>query len=323
MALLRPAPSLWLFLAACGLGASAGGGSDHLPNGGTGPYTKLSDPTLSTLLDEPFVVSELSADLSEPTALDLGDDTFRLWYSRRARTPENAPTEIWTAALPTSLTTPPASTALALRADQPYEGDRVAAPTVVRDPSDDSRLVMFYEAGPTSVARAVSDDDGLTWAKQGVVLDDARLPSVITLDGAWLLYTTRPSAPGIFVARSSDGETFVREPLPVLAPTGAGVDATLVDSPSASARTTLAGQSRVWLFYVTRGFDEDGTLAGIAYAGSHDGLAFARGRTGEPVLVPASASDSGGSAIIGDTESLLFYASPRGAVTGIAVARTP
>ena len=318
MALLRSAPLL--VLAACGLGASPGGGSDNLPSGGTGPYAKLSDVSLETLIDEPFVIFELAADVAEPAAIALDGDTYRLWYSRTLRTPPGAATEIWTADLPASLTVPPETTGLALRADQPFEGGRVAAPSVVRD---GDRLVMFYEAGTDLVARAVSTDDGATWTKEGMVLTDARAPSAVIVDGSWLVYATRPSAPGIFVARSADGVSFSWEPEPVLAPTGFGLDGTTVGSPGAYAEITPAGQTRVWLFYPASGQDEDGPLSGVAYAGSEDGITFTRGGRGAPVLVPASAEDRSTAPIIGHAGSVMFYGGTRANVRAIGAARTP
>jgi hypothetical protein len=317
MALLRSLP---LLLCACGLGAGSGGGNQNLPNGGTGPYAKLTDPRLETLLEEPFVITELAADLAEPAAVLLDDDTYRLWYSRTPRTPAGAATEIWTADLATSLTSPTETPKVALRADQPYEAGRVAAPAVIRD---GEAMIMFYEAGTDLVARAVSADGGLTWTKSGIVLTDARQPSIIQVDGEWLLYVTRPSTIGIFVARSADGMSFTLEPTPVLTTGETGLDATSVGSPSAYAEVTVAGQNRVWLFYAATGSDEDGALAGIGYAGSEDGIEFTRGGRGDSALVPASAEDRSAAPLIGRARSVMFYGGTRANVRAIGAARTP
>ena len=89
--------ALALILAGCGLGGGEGGGSANLPVSGAGPYGKLSDPERTTALDEPYVVIDPEADVTDPAPVELEDGTIRIFYTRGGK-------EIWRADLAGALT---------------------------------------------------------------------------------------------------------------------------------------------------------------------------------------------------------------------------
>src|SRR5262249_24072229 len=90
-----------MILAGCGLGGGDGGGSANLPVSGAGPYGKLSDPEMTTPLDEPYVLVDPEANVTDPAPVELPDGTIRIFYTRDG-------SEIWRAGLPGSLAQPAA-----------------------------------------------------------------------------------------------------------------------------------------------------------------------------------------------------------------------
>lgn len=74
--------SALLMIAACGATGGAGGGSQHLPVSGAGPFTPLApDPSLDAI-NPPFVLADNSADLDDPWVVDDGDE-MALWVTAR------------------------------------------------------------------------------------------------------------------------------------------------------------------------------------------------------------------------------------------------
>src|SRR5687767_14322893 len=99
MALLRRGAlaALLTLLPACGIPGGEGGGSEHLPTSGAGPYGKPeSNP--ETPAQEPFAIIETSADLSDPSALAARGGGFDVWFTRRL--PGASTSEIGVAHLP-------------------------------------------------------------------------------------------------------------------------------------------------------------------------------------------------------------------------------
>ena len=206
--------------AGCGLGwLDASSSDDGLPTTGAGPYGKLETDD-STAALEPWLLYDLTVDLSDPSALGRTDGGLRIWVTRAVTGSDLA--EIWYAEVPSIHSIPDVEPAPALIADQPWEEGRVAAPNVVRR---GRQLVMFYEGGVVApaIGRATSDDDGATWDKEvGPVLDGARAPTAVWFDDAWFMFVARGEATAdtsdtaIFRARGIDA--MVLDPVPTIEP---------------------------------------------------------------------------------------------------------
>jgi hypothetical protein len=301
----------------CGLlGQPVGNGGRNLPISPAGPYAELQADT-STPINEPFVISELAVNLSDPSPLADGDG-YRVWYTRATKT---GPSEIWVASW-ASKTEPASGATKVFGADQAWEGANVSAPCVRPDGSD---LVMFY-AGDGGVGRARSTDGGKSWKKDAApLLTGAVDPSAAEVDGTWFLYYTKAGVgnEGIFVATSTDGTTFTPVDTPVLLPRSTTVgtfDRVSVGQPEAVG-SWLADEPQVGLLYT--GVDVDG-LASIGYAGSHDGLTFERFNGGaKPVLSPGQPSEASPGVAYGIDHSLLLFQETKANVNAIAAATAP
>jgi hypothetical protein len=281
---MRAAPLVTLLAFGCGDGAAAGGGLEHLPTLGAGPYGALGIP----------LVRDLAADLGDPTARDEHDG-LRLWFTR---TPAGGGSEIWTATL-TSFEETATEIRPALAADQAWEMGSVRAPSVVELPGGD--LALYYQGGPSTIGRAISADGGDTWQKEGPLLEDASDPAALVVEGSVLLYHGRPGVPGVW--RSDRAE-------PVI-PGGS--------EPGAVGGLTATGRIQIGLFHVV---PWEGGLA-VAYAGSHDGVTFVPSFAGEPVLDPDSPDERAPEAHLHADQGFLFYGERRGATSVIGGAVHP
>ena len=283
---MRASPTLALVgLAACGGGGAPGGGFEHLPTLGAGPYEKV--PVR--------LVYDLGADLGDPAVLDT-DEGLRVWFTR---TPSGAGTSEIDTALVTSPDQETNVVMPALAADQGWENGSVKAPSVVTLP--DGRLALYYQGG-TSIGRAISSDRGITWVKEaGPLLQDAVHPAAIVLDGEVVLYHGRPDGPGVYRQGLAD---------PVLAG---------VEEPGVTGGWTPAGQLHVGLFYVQ---PWEGGLA-IGYAGSFDGVTFERFGDGEPVLDPLAPDERAPEVHLHPDEGFLFFAERNGTTQVVGLARHP
>jgi hypothetical protein len=270
----------------CGDGAAAGGGSEHLPTLGAGPYAKL-----------PLrLVADATADLGDPTTHE-GPDGLRLWFTRTP-TGETA-SAIWTALL-TSFDEPATDLRPALVADQAWEGDSLRAPSVIELP--DGRLALYYQGGPSTIGRALSSDGGATWQKGGPVLDGATDPAVLFFESDITIYHGRPGEAGIWRDGSPD---------PVLPG---------VSEPGVVGGRTAAGQVQIGLFYVQ---PAEGGLLAIGYAGSRDGIAFEPFFEGQPVLDPDSPDERGPEAHLHPDQGFLVFGERRGSTQVIGGAVHP
>lgn len=298
--------ALALLCAGCGLLEGEGGGAEHLPIAGAGPYGFLSDFEAVTPLDEPFVLFEPGVDLGQPAPVALANGQTRVFYDR-------AGAEIWRVDLP-SLRELPGPPEVALVADADWEGGRVAAPAlVVAGP----RLIAYYE-GAGGIGRASSVDGGVSWSKDGLVLPDAAQPGAALVAGETFLYFTRPAVPGIFLARSSDGLNFTVADRPVLLPRAAAFDSVRVDDPTVVGRTTGAGVDHFGLFYV--GTNAKG-IAAVGYAGSRDGVEFVA--LPAPILEPLGSSARAPGVLLATDHALLLVERERGGHRAIAAATEP
>lgn len=306
----------------CGLGGSSGGGADNLPTLGAGPYGKLADDALSPAR-EPYVVTDPAATLGDPAVLSAPDGGYALWYTRTPRNQTKA--TIWHAEVP-RFGELPVDPLEVLAPTQPWEQGDVRAPTIVA--GDDGALVMFYQGGGSlapAVGRADSSDGGHTWTPRPMpLLVDAADPTVLVVDDLWRLYFTRPSAPGIFLATSSDGGvTFVAGLAPVLQRRDTERDAfdrLSVGEPAVVGGISAAGQLRIGLFYV--GENAVGEFA-VGYAGSDDGLNFVRFFNGNAILDPGGLDEHGPAALLAPAQGALFFSQQETQLPALAAATSP
>jgi hypothetical protein len=71
-----------LMMQGCGATGDSGGGAQHLPVSGAGPFTPLEpDPSLEAI-NPPFVLADNNADLDDPWVVDWGDQ-MALWVTAR------------------------------------------------------------------------------------------------------------------------------------------------------------------------------------------------------------------------------------------------
>ena len=137
-----------LALCACGLGGGSGGGSDNLPVSGVGPYRKLFDADFSTPVEEPFVVSELGFDVSDPSPVARDGGVIRVFFTRGGN-------EIWRSDI-ASLKTLAEPAVVSLAPAEAWEaGARPAAP---------ARVFGFWRAvvaAPGAKKKQLVDDASL------------------------------------------------------------------------------------------------------------------------------------------------------------------
>ncbi len=306
----------------CGLGGSVGGGADNLPILGAGPYGKLADDPMSPAI-EPYVVTDLMANLGDPSALDRDGGGYRLWYTRNPR--DGSPASIYRSDVAKLGQNPLADPAPSLGPTETWEAGAVRAPSVVdlRGP-----LVMAYQAGAVdapAIGLATSDTDGGPWIHAAApIITNATDPALIVVGDTWRIYFNRPDAPGIFLAVSTDGgATFTIQPDPVLVPRGtdAGAfDRLWIGQPAAVGGISEAGQLRIGLFYVGKNALRQ---FAIGYAGSDDGVHFERFFNGRAVLQPGGEDEHAPSAVIHTADSVLFFTQQNSAVQAIAAATQP
>lgn len=320
-----------MLTAGCGLGLTdeRSGGSENLPTAGAGPYIRLA-PDPDTPSNEPLVVEERFFGFGDPSPMLRDDGGFRLWFGRTDPL-VSGESEIWYAELPDLHELPDRGPEPALVATEAWEAGRVAGPHVVD--LGDGELAMFYEGGdPTSpaVGRADSSDDGATWTKypDNPVLIDATAPTVVFLEQAWLMYTTRPSRPGIFLVDSADGINwqFSSEPVIEARPElDEAFDAFDVGDPYVIVRRTEAGVVLYSLWFNgVDGPSEDSDIA-VGYAGSFGGLVWERFMGPEAVLLSRGPDVRGPSVLLEPTQSIMFFHEISGAppLGKIVAARHP
>jgi hypothetical protein len=145
--------ALAIFLMSCGTTGDLGGGADHLPVSGGGPFAPLtSEP--GDQIDAPLVLLDPTADLDDPDVLVDGDALTVFVTAKR----KGAITIEQAHAL--SLRAGFGDQVPVLAADQPWEMGAVAAPSVLRG----APWLLFYAAGG-AIGLATSSD-GQTWEKR-------------------------------------------------------------------------------------------------------------------------------------------------------------
>ncbi len=310
--------ALLMCLPACGLSGGESGGGEHLPTSGAGPYGKLeSDP--ETPAQEPFAIVEVSADLSDPSALAARSGGFDLWFTRRL--PGASTSEIGFAHLPSLAELPDEGSAAAFVAAEAWELGAVEAPSVV-DLGGDER-VMYYQGGgdaAPAIGRARSTDGGRTWTRDGMVLAGGLDPAALLVGEHTYLYYGRPDGLGIGLAEAELDGAFVPSFDSIIVTSDTDPDAfdrSWVGEPNAVGGVSVAGSLRIGLFYVGR--SSNGTHA-IGHASSFDGRTFMPFFNGAAVLEASAPDDRGPSAVLFADHGVLFYGVERTARTVIGVA---
>jgi hypothetical protein len=310
---------------ACGLGADEGGGSEALPTAGLGPYGKIADTTEPpSPSQEPYVVSDLSAHLSDPVALPLSGGGFRIWYTRIPRRDDAGEPGIYMSDIPSLHDLPTGEPLAVLLADEAWEGEVVRAPSVL---DRGGEIAMFYEGGedPPQIAIARSTDGGLSWGKQGPLFEGRSPTAVMVEDGSVFVYFTRPDRSGIFAAtlrlEAPDAATIVEDPvLDRRSTSEQAFDRVWIGDPAAAGGVTAAGERWIALFYGAR--DAEGRLQ-IGVAASHDGVSFLRARGGEPILEPGERDEWAPSALLYPSRGVLFFTQKLANADAIAAATSP
>jgi hypothetical protein len=314
----------WWLLACsgCGLGVveSGSGGGDNLPTLGAGPYGRLQTD-FATPADEPYVVASRFDTYRDPAALPRDDGGLRVWFTARADADPPDADHIGYAELPSVRDLPDGPPTAAFVAELAWEEGRVAAPAVIRD---GDTLVMFYTGSAASIGRALSTDDGATWTRDAApVLEGARDPSAVLVDGTWHLFFTRPDAPGIWRARG-DGASFTVDDAPVVVPRpedGAAFDRLAVLAPFATIDTSDAGRPHWHLWFEGARPGAGGAEEhAVGYAGSFDGNRWERFGGPDPVLTAPAA---GPCVLLDGPTSLMLFHEEQQLHLGVAAAVHP
>ena len=132
-----------LMMQGCGSTGDSGGGAQHLPVSGAGPFTPLEpDPSLEAI-NPPFVLADNNADLDDPWVVDWGDQ-MALWVTaRRANVTDIEHADAFT------LEEGFMPLAQAILPDQAWEAGAVTGASLVAgDPVVPGGIwVMFYSGG--------------------------------------------------------------------------------------------------------------------------------------------------------------------------------
>jgi hypothetical protein len=317
---------LVLALPGCGLGITgeSHGGGDNLPTLGAGPYGRL-EPDFDTPASEPFVIEARDVSYEGAAALRRGDGGLRLWFGMRADDgePVIAAAEVLDVHVGPDV---PPHEVLAALPDWEWENGRVTNPAVIEV---GEALVMFYEAGTDApvIGRAVSTDDGATWTRGAVpVLEGAASPTAAYVDGAYVLYVTRPDRDGIWRADSDDdGETFTFDDAPAIVPRPGVTDAfdtRTVGDPYLLVETSDAGRQHWGLWFTGSADAPDAGPAptAVGYAGSLDGETWERFGGVDPVLTAPAGSPC---VLLDGGSGLMLYHEEQRLHLGIAAAVHP
>jgi hypothetical protein len=176
------------------------------------------------------------------------------------------------------------------------------------------------------IGRAESTDGGLTWIRDAgnPVLTRATEPTAALLpDGSWVLFITRPDAPGIYRADSADGRTFTVAELPALrarSDQATAFDRFAVSDPFVIVRQTAAGQIHWGMFFNGLARFDD---VAIGFAGSYDGLQWERFGGPDPILAPGAPVETGPAVVLEAARGYLFFDERSQSRQKIAVAVHP
>lgn len=302
--------------AGCGVLASEGSGDDNLPDARLGPFRTFGEDEVSL---PPLVVLDFTASLGGPELVERGADGAVLYLHASADGEEVTHLRRQRGTSPTAFEDP----------EIILEGD----PEGLRDPAvvlDGAATLLYFGVGTgerIGVARATGAGAFAIDEEPVLVAEDPAAapigaPSVVQLDGTWLLYTARGRS--IALATSTDGRTFEDQGV-VLGPgEETSWDAGGVGDPEAVVVPSPLGGHRVRLYYTGWSANEE-PERGVGVAVSFDGLTDFHRYVGNPVvgldgdeLAPAVSVGAG------DAPTLLYFTRPSGSGRlGIAGAVLP
>jgi hypothetical protein len=167
----------WMLMAlvlGCGTSGDKGGGADHLPVSGGGPFGALASQP-GDLIDAPMVLGDPAVDLDDPFVLADGA-ALTVWVTAHRAGGDR----IERADAP-SIRKGFGDLEVALTADQPWEGGGVSAPSIVP-----GWLLFYWAEG--GIGYAVSRD-GHSWDKQpGPLLPGAGPPAAVRIGDQIRIY---------------------------------------------------------------------------------------------------------------------------------------
>jgi hypothetical protein len=235
-------------LIGCGTGGDPGGGANHLPVAGGGPFAPL-DSQPGDLIDAPVVLSA-PVDLDDPFVIGDGA-ALTVWVTAHH---QNGDTIERADAL--SVRRGFGELETALTADQPWEGGGVSAPSLI------SGWIMFYFARG-GIGYATSSD-GHTWQKQpGPLIAGAGPPAAVRIGDEIRIYYPKDGA-----IHASQGTPDNLRDLGVMvdgAPYGISLGRVF-----ARSAETPAGRLRHDLYFSVA----TATLPTCGWAASYDGASF-------------------------------------------------
>jgi hypothetical protein len=246
-----------LLIAACGTGGDAGGGAQHLPVSGGGPFGVIASQE-GDLIDAPVVLTD-PVDLDDPVVFADGAQ-LAVWVTAHRNggdTIEHADA--------VSLRQGFADLELALAADEPWEGGGISAPSLIRG----NPWLLFYRgAGGIGVATSA---DAHSWSKlPGPVIPGAAPPAAVRLADKIRVYY--PKNGGIWAAEAASETGPFTEIGEMVRAVPYGVSLGRV---FARAEQTPAGRVRHDLYFTVNAVDEDGVpFTTCGFAASYDGRNF-------------------------------------------------
>lgn len=164
------------FLIACGTGGDSGGGADHLPVAGGGPFAPI-EMEEGDLIDAPVVLTDPAVDLDEPDVFANGD-ALTVWVTAHRANGD----EIDRADAP-SLRKGFGDFEVALKADQSWEGSGVSAPSVVMG---NPNLLFYWAEGGIGAA---TSSDLHNWTKvQGPIIPSVGPPAAVRIGNTLRVY---------------------------------------------------------------------------------------------------------------------------------------
>jgi hypothetical protein len=249
---------LIIFLIACGTGGDAGGGADNLPASGGGPFSPI-EMQMGDLIDAPVVLTDPAVDLDDPDVIANGA-ALTVWVTAH-RSTANGPKDEIDRADAVSLRKGFGDFEVALKADQPWEGSGVSAPSVV--PGNPNVLFYWAEGG----IGAATSPDLHNWTKvPGPIIANVGPPAAVRIGNSLRVYYVK------------DGSLFAKEgSLESLTDLGEMVHAvpygSSIGRAFARAAQTPVGRLRHDLYFtVETGLMTAPTTCG--WASSYDGLHF-------------------------------------------------
>ena len=295
--------------ASCGVIATPGSGDDNLPDARLGPFRTFGEGEVSL---PPMVLLDFTAQLGGPEIVRDAEGALSLFV-------HSAPDDEDVTILRRATGSAPNEVGGLQTVLEPGSGEQSG----LRDPcwfaTDAGDSMLLYGLGSGErIGVARPDGNGFTRRDEPLleaadpVAAPIGAPSLVILDGTWLLYTSRGDS--IALATSPDGQTFTDAGV-VLAP-GEEWDAGGVGDPEAVVHVSPLGVRTVRLYYTGVSAD-DPPERGVGVAASFDGRSAFSGFVGNPLV--SLADDEWAPTVAvgqGDEPTLLYFARASGTGRG-------